>query len=555
MVSRLSYLLLFAPVCRNDSYQELDQDYSGTKRTSALQQLHLPSSCNKLPVNASGPSGTLVPTNDPNLQVRQSVKQSVDTEPAKLCHEIETTFKELCPTPMSATPPSITTAFPQIISEPTLVSPQPLSVHASVLPKLRISTTSTLASTTHSLTTPPLKVQTLRPPLVSLSSSFVTVPASLSSSISASSQMSQGSKESSPARSTSPVTTSHSQSLASPSKTSAVRHISLPPIVENQGSRGLQVTQSTLPQSTHLPVLPRPSFSLAPAQRSLSPPKFSSPQTNFLTDTAVDNILCAFPTSIAVASTFPFTEKLLSTQQFSELPLVVTDTNVILPSCQGTGHVASHKSEQPSTVISCSPININSVSEVSLTHHKVSTSSMCKQEGHIDITNEAVDKIPESSLSIPYTKEPEKDFSPVAKKDISTSEGQATSGKGNDDTLNDVWDTETKNCMTLPERIYVNRPEAMDCCEHPQNEGSFMFEDGSINKVLGDMLPENDLTDDTSCEKNAMDLSTQNYSNIIPLKDNSQIHNYLDDTPLVDASQHFSSLNDFPEKFNKGKAM
>ncbi|KAB5546472.1 hypothetical protein PHYPO_G00072420 [Pangasianodon hypophthalmus] len=529
-------------VCRNDSYQDVDQDYSGTKRTPALQQL---STSDDLPMKPSGTS--LVPTNDHNLQVQQSV---VDTEPAKLCHDIETTFKELSTAPVPATPPSMATAFPQAISEPTLVPPQPLSVHASVLPKPGITTTSALASTPQLLTTAPLKVQTLRPPLVSLSPSFVTVPAALSTSISASSQRSQASKASFPAVSTSLVTISQSQSLASPSNTSAVRHIALSHIVENQDSRAQQITQSPLSQSTHLPVLPRPSFSLAPAQRALvSPPKFSSPQNSFLTDTAVDNsILCTFPSSIAVASTFPFTasvssQKVLSAQQFSELPLVVTNTNVVLSSCQGAGHAASHESEQQTTDMSCSPMKTNSVSEVSWTHHKVRvTNSVCKQEGHTDPSSEALDKIPESSLSIPCTKEPEKD--------ICTSKDQATSGEGNDKTLNDLCDTEAKNYISLPGIIYINKSEAVDCCEHTQDEGSFMFADGSIIKDLGDMLPENDQTD-PYCENDAIDLTTKNPNDAIPLKDNSQIHNSLDNTPEADTSQHISSLNDFSDKFNK----
>ncbi|XP_053500356.1 bromodomain adjacent to zinc finger domain protein 2A isoform X3 [Ictalurus furcatus] len=537
-------------VCRNDSYQDVDQDYSGTKRTSALRQL---STSDSFPLNA--PETSLVPTNDHNLQVWQAV---VDTEPAKLCHDIETTFKELSPTPAPATQSSMETAFPQTIPEPTLVSPQPLSVHASVLPKPGISTTSAVASTPQLLTTPPLIVQTLRPPVVSLSPSFVTVPSVLSTSISASSPMSQGSKAS-PAISISPVTISQSQSLASPSKTSAVRHIARTPLVQNQDSSGVHVTQSPLSQRTHSPLLPRPSFSLAPAQRALeSPPKFPSPKTNFLTDTGVDSSsLCTFPTPIAVTSTFPFTasvssQKRLSAQQFSELPLVITNTNIVLSSCQGTGNEASHESEQQTTDMPCSPMKTNNVSEFRWTHYKVNvTSSVCKQEDHTDPSNDALDKTPESSLSMLCTKETEKDCLPVVKKDICTSNDQATSGKGNDNTLNDLWDTETKNDISLAGIIYVNRSEAVDCCEHTQDEGSFMFADGSINKDLGEILPENHQTDDTYCEKDAMDLTTKNSNDTITLKDNSQIHNSLDDTPQADTSHHFSSINGFSDKFNK----
>lgn len=542
---------MFASVCRNDSYQEVDQDYSGTKRTSALQQLHLPSTSDNLPVKASGTS--LVPINDHNLQVRQSV---VDTESAKLCHDIETTFKDL--TPASATPPSMATSFLQTISEPTLRSPQPLSIHASVLSKLGISTTSALGSTSQSLTTPQLKIQTLRPPVVSLSSEFVTVPAALSTSTSASSQMSQGSKAFSSATSTSPVTIFQNQSLASPPQTSAVRHPTLQPLIDNQDSRGLQDIKSPLSQSAQLPALPRPSFSIAPTTRaSVPPPKFQSPQTSFLTDTAVDNsIVCAFPTSIAVTSTNTFTasvssQKLISTQQFSDSSLIITDTN-LLPSCQGTGHVASHESEQQTSDIPCSPMKTNSASDVILTHQNVNVmSSVCKHEGHTDPSNEALDKISESSLSITCTKETEKDLLPVVKKDICTSIDQATSEKGNDNTLNYIWDTESKNYISLAGIIY--RSEAAECCEHTQDEGSSMFEVGSLNKNLGDMVPESDQTDDPSSEKDAVDLSTKISNDAMPLKDNSQIHNYVDNTPQTNTSEHISSLNDFSDKFNKGK--
>lgn len=536
------------------------QDYSGTKGTSTLQQIHLPSTSDNLPVKASGMS--LIPTNDHNLQFRQSV---MDTESAKLCHDIETTFKELSTSPVSATP-SMATAFPQTISEPSLVSPQPLSVHASVLPKLGMGITSALASTPQSLTTPPLKVQTLRPPVVSLSSSFVTVPAAHSSSVSASFQLSQGSKASSPAISTSPVTVSQSQSLASPSKTSAVQHIALPLIVDSQDSSGLQVTLSPVSQSTQIPVLPKASFSLAPAQRTLVPaPKFPSPQNNFLTDTAIDNsILCSFPTSIAVASTYTFTasvssQKLLSAQQLSKCPLVVSNTNVVLSSSQGTGHTAAHELVQQTADLSCSLMKTNNVSEDSPTDQKVNViSSTCKQEGRTDPSNEALDKISESSWSIHCTEkdtETEKDFLPVIKKDICTSKDQATSGKGSDSTLNHIWDTETKNYVSLAGIIYVKRSEAVDCCEHTKDEGSSMFEDGSISKDLGDMLPENDQTDDPSCKKDAVDLSNKNSNYAVPLKDNSQIHNYLDNTPQANTSQHFSTINDFSDKFSKGKAV
>lgn len=473
----------------------MDQEYSGTKRTSALQQL---STSDSVPVKASGTS--TVPTNDHNLQVHQSV---VDPEPAKLCLDIETTFKESSPTPVSTTPLSMATSFPQTISEPSLVSPQPLSGHASVVPKPGISTTSTLASAPQLLAAPPLKVQTLRPGVVSLSPSLVTVPAALSTSISATSQMSQGSKGSSPAMSTSPGTISPSQSLELLSKTSAVRHPALSPLVENQDSRGPHVTRSPLSQSTYLPVLPRPSFSFAPAQRALeSPPKFPSRQTNFLTDTAVDNtILCTFPSSITVASTLPFatsvsSQKLLSSQQFSELPLVVTNRNIVLSSCQGTGRSASHEAEQQATDMPYTVVKTSSDSEVSWTpNNKVSvTSSVCKQEGHADPSTEDLDKIPASSLNISCPKEPEKDFLPVVKKDQQ-----------------------------------------------------------SINKDLGDMLAENKQTSDAACEKDAVDLTTKHSNETIPLEDDSPIQNSIDDPPQPDTSQHFSSLNDFSDVFNKGK--
>ncbi|XP_058266096.1 bromodomain adjacent to zinc finger domain protein 2A isoform X1 [Hemibagrus wyckioides] len=514
-------------VCRNDSNQEVDQDYSVTKKTSATQQL---STIDNLPVNASGTS--LLSTNDRNLQVQQSV---VDTEAAKLCQDIETTFQELSQTPASAISTSVATTFPQTFSEPTLVSPQPLSEHGSVVPKPGISTPSALASTPQILPTPSLEVQQKSPPM---SSSIVTVPAAISTLISASSQMSQGSKA------------SQSQSLASCTKISAVQHLTLSPIVDNTDSRGLQVTQSPLSQSTYLPILPSPSFSLAPVQRALiSPPKFPSPQNNFLTDTAVDNsILCTFPTSIAVASSFPLSasvssQKLLSPQKLPEIPLVVSNTNVVLSSCQETDPAASHVSEQQTTNMTCAPLKPKSMSEVSWTHHKVSvTSSVCKQEGHTDHSDEVLDKIPESSLIIPCTKDSEKNFVPVVKKDIFTSKDQATSGKEN--AVNDIWETETKNCISLDGMIYVNRSEAVDCCAHNQNESSFMFEDRSIKNKLGDILPENDQTDDTACRTDAVDLTTKNSNGVIPLKDNSQIHNSLDDTPQPDISQH-STLNDF----------
>lgn len=550
----LIYLFLSASVCRNESYQELDQDYSGTKRTSALQQLHLPSTSDNVPVKASGTS--LVPTNDHNLQVRQSV---VDTETANLCHDIETTFKDL--TPVSASPPSMATTFLQTISEPTLRSPQPLSIHASVLPKLGINSTSALASTSQSLTTPPLKIHTLRPPALTLSSEFVTVPAALSTSASDSSQMTQGSKAFSSATSTSPVTIFQSQSLASPSQTSTVRHLALPPIIDNQDSRGLQVTKSPLSQIAQLPALPRPSFPIAPTPRALvPPPKFQSLQPNFLTDTDDDNsIISAFPASIAVTSTNTFTasvssQKLVSAQQFSESSLLITDTNVVLSSCQGTGHAASHESEQQTSDIPCSPMKTNSVSDVNLTHQKVNViSSVCKREGNADLPNEDLDIISDSSLSIPCTKETEKDLLPVVKKDLCTSKDQAASGRENDSTLNYIWDTESKNFISLPGIIY--RSEAVECCEHTQDEGSSMFEVGSINKNLGDVMPESDQTDDPSSKNDAVDLSTKIVNDATPLKDHSQIHNYIDNTPQTNTSQHISSLNDSSDKFNKGKTV
>lgn len=525
--SKLIYLFLLAPVCRNDSYQEVDQDYSGTKKTTALQQY---ATTDSLLVKASATSQ--VPSNDHLLHVRQSV---VDTEPAKLCYDVEKTFEELRPIPATATatPLSMATAFPQPISEQTLLSHSPLTVHASVSPKLGISTTSALISTPQLLTTPPLKVQTLRPPVISLSLS--------PSSISACSQVSQASIASSSAVFTPPVTISLSQSLTSPSKTSAFQHF-----LENQDSRGLQVTQSPLSQNAHLTVLPRPSFSLAPAQRALAAPsKFTNHQTNFLTDTAVDNsILCTFPST--VAPTFPFaasvfSPKPLSGHQLSELPLVITNKNVVL-SCQRTDPASSHESEQQDSDVSCSPMKMNNVSEVSQTHHKVSVASST------DPSNEAVvSLLPVSSLSFSCTKGPEKDIEPVVKKDICTSKDQATTGKGNDNTLNEVCDTKTKNYMSFAGIIYVNKSDAVACCEHSQGKGSFMFVDGSINKDLQDMLSENDQTDDTSCEKDAVDLTTKNFNGAIPCKDNLLIHNCLDETPQAYAIQHFSSLNDFPK--------
>lgn len=510
-----------ALVCRNDSYQEVDQDYSGTKKTTALQQY---STTDNLLVKASATSQ--VPSNDHHLHVRQSV---VDTEPAKLCYDVEKTFEELRPIPATATPLSMATAFPQPISEQTLLSHSPLTVHASISPKLGISSTSALISTPQLLTTSQLKVQTLRPPVISLSLS--------PSSISACSQVSQASIASSSAVFTPPVTISLSQSLTSPSKTSAFQHF-----LENQDSR---VTQSPLSQNAHLTVLPKPSFSLAPAQRALAAPsKFTNHQTNFLNDTAVDNsVLCTFPST--VSPTFPFaasvfSQKPLSGHQLSELPLVITNKNVVL-SCQRTDPASSHESEQQDSDVSCSPVKMNNVSEVSQTHHKVSVASST------DPSNEAlVSLLPVSSLSFSCTKGPEKESEPVVKKDICTSKDQATTGKGNDNTLNEVCDTKTKNYMSFASIIYVNKSEAVACCEHSQGKGSFMFVDGSINKDLQDMLSENHQTNNTACEKDAVDLTTKNFNGAIPCKDNL-LHNCLDETPQAYAIQHFSSLNDFPK--------
>ncbi|KAI5095905.1 bromodomain adjacent to zinc finger domain protein 2A [Silurus meridionalis] len=523
-------------VCRNDSYQEVDQECSGTKKTSALQLL---STNENLPMKASETS--LVSNNDHTLQVRQS---AVEAEPGKLCHE--TTFKHLSPTSISVTPPSIATTFPLTISEPILVSPQPMPVHASALPKPAISTTSALASTSQLLSTPPLNVQTLRPPLVSLSPSFVTEPVALSTSMSDSPQMSEGFKSSSPPISTSPVTISQSQSLASPSKSSAVRRIALSPKSENQDSMVLQVSQSTLSQSTHLPALPRPTFSLAQSHA-----KFQGPQTNFLTDTSVDNsLLCTFPTTIAVTSTFSSsvsTQKSLPLQQFSEPSLVVTNTNV-LAFCQGTGHASSHESEQQTIDVSSSPLKTNTASEDSLTHHKVNVASLvCKQEGQTDPPSKALEKILESSSTIPGTKEPEKNTLSVVKKDICTSKDQTSYGKGNN-TLNKIWDSETKNYISLAEIMYVNKSEPVDCCEPKQDVSSFMFADGPINKDSKD-ASENDLKDKNSCESDSKDLTTKNSNETMPLKHNDQIYNSFDGTPQTDTSQHFSSLNDLPVKF------
>ncbi|XP_027000849.1 bromodomain adjacent to zinc finger domain protein 2A isoform X1 [Tachysurus fulvidraco] len=506
-------------VCRNDSKQEVDQDYSDSKKISATQQLF---PIDSLSVKASGTS--LLPTNEHNLQAQQLV-------------DIETTFKELSQNPVCATSVSAATTFHQTISEPTLVALRPLSVKPSVLAKPGISTPSALSTTPQLLATPSLKVQPLSPPM---SPSIVTLPATISTLISDSSQMSQGIKG------------SPRQSLASHFKTSAVQHVDLSHVVDNPDSKGLQVTQSPLSQSTHLPVLPRPSYSLAPMQRALiTPPNFPSPQTNLLTDTAIDNsIPHTFPTSISVASSFPFSasvssEKLLSAQTLSESPLVIANTNAVLSTCQETDHAAFHDSEQHSDM-TCCPLKTKNISELSWTYHKVNvTGSVCKSEGH---SSKVPDKIPESSLSIPYTEEPDKNILPVVKKDVCTSKDQSTSGKN---ALNDIRETETNNCISLAGIVYVNRSEAVDCCVHSQDESSLMLEDRSIINKLGDMLPENDQTDDTACKTDAVDLTTKNSNDVTSLKDNSQIHNSLDDSPQADISQH-SSLNDFTGKCNKG---
>ncbi|XP_053338631.1 bromodomain adjacent to zinc finger domain protein 2A isoform X2 [Clarias gariepinus] len=521
-------------VCRNNSHQVLDQDYSGTKRTTALQQ---PSTSDTFSVKASGTS--LEPTNDHNLQVQQSL---VNTEPAKVCHDMETTFKELSPTPVPIIPLSMATGFPQNTSEPTVVSPQRLSAHASIVPNRGTSTTSALVSTPQLLTTSPLKVQTPRPHVVSLSPPIVTVPGALSTSISPSPQISHVSSVLSPGI----FKVSQNQSFALPSKIS--RHNAFSPIVENQDSRGLQVTQSALSQSTHHSLLSGPSSSFAPAQRVLgSPPKFPGPQTIFLTDKAVDNsILCSSTTS----SSSVFSKKCLSAQKFSELPLAETNTNV-LSSYKGPGHTAFHESAQQTIDMSFSTKKNNSISEVSWTHQKVSvTSSVCKQEGHTHHLNEALNKTPESSLSIPAIIEPEKDFLLVVKNDRCSSKEQASPGKGNDNPTNDVWDTNTKKCMSLAGIVCVNRSDAVDYSEYTQGESFFISGNQSISKCIADILPENDQTD-TPYDNDAKDLTAGSSNDAVPLKDNSKIHNSLDDTAQPETSENFSSFNEFFDKFNK----
>ncbi|KAI4896516.1 hypothetical protein NFI96_029530 [Prochilodus magdalenae] len=571
-----------------EPYKEVDQGYNGVE-IAVPQRL---STSEGFPVKPPGTN--LVSPKDYIPQMQITV---VDSEPAKRQHELGTMPKELSLS-LTTSPHQMSTALPQTVlgsttiqsSYPTAISESVpgVSIHASVVPKPGMNTSSDTTVPLQMITTPPLMVQGLRPIAVSLPSASVAVPAAFSTSapVSASPQMGQSSKASPPVVSTPPQVISHCQPVA------------IKPPVNSPGSRGSLIPQTPTSQDAPHPVISTPSSVLPPAQRAMMSPRVAPspiPTAASLTHSVVDNCSLAVdattptPPPASVLSQMGSSPQNLSapppavnaTPQASPspppgstapkasissagsvTPLDGVATKVVCSPSQSPGHI-SHKADQQAFSKPCFPQK--TTSEVSVCRSKdkdILTGSPYKQECHRDPQLESLGKSYETSLTVPCSKKLEGIILPVVEKDSGTSRDQATPGRAGVNTLNDTLGTETSmNCPSLTESACADASSTEDLGSvedsydvsfnnTSQTEGSSMFT--AEVSTEQSKLPKGNRREATCYEVETMgsSLASRSSSDDTSLQNNLQMDYSLNDTSL-DYDSQLSSGNDFSVQSDK----
>ncbi len=534
----------------DESLKETDKGFNGVERSSVPQRLPKTES---FPVKPPGP----VSSTDYNQGAQSPI---VDLEkPVKQCQEMGDSTKELSsPPPPLASPPRKTVSGQDSHSPSS--SGSALSTASGVGANVSISPPCPL--------TPPLQTVQGQRPGFSGPSSAEGTPAGLGTHPSMSS----------PKSSRAPPVVSHNQSVVFSSKT--LMHSSMVPaalpLAKAQGSKSPLVSPTPLSLAASPSVVSAP-----PALAPLKGPQEASPLTcqspkhpaasstptsvadnvSLPTVSALLSVVAGSPQVAALASSAPLPVVSYSSQASSASLNVSSTPNV---SRSLIGSAAQHSNMMANADVSShSPGQMSShavlrhnfgESHSSLIHGKHEACGSQSKVGVIMGTssNEAqaeMQKVQihgqnlETTFIVP--KEPERDTMAISRKDSNSIRDQAAPRKGESETLNDSFSTDTSlDYPSLAESTYLESSRAEDESSMMDTfDNSYsLSQTGDQSKFTeGSMIDDSRVSQDTSCEEENLNGSMTSTSSTeeASLKDNTSL---LDDSSLNDTSQNSSSL-------------
>ncbi len=539
----------------NESFKETDKGFNGVERSSVPQRLPKTES---FPVKPPGP----VSSTDYNQGAQHPI---VDLEkPVKRCQEMGAATKELSSSPVSGPPPPLASPPRKTVSGQDSHSPSSsgfaLSTASCVGANVSVSPPSPL--------TPPLQTVQGQRPRFSGPSSVEGTPAGLCTPPSMSS----------PKSSRAPPVVSHNQPVVFSSKT--LMHPPMvpaaQPLAEAQGSKSPQVSPTPLSLAASPSVVSAP-----PALAPLKGPQEASPLTG---QSPKHPAASSTPTSVADNVSLPTVSALLSvvagspqvaalassapppvvsySSQASTASLNVSATPNVSRSLIGSA--AQHSdmmanvddsSHSPGQMSSHGVLRHNfGESHSSLIHGKHEACGSQSKVGVIMGTsnNEAqaeMHKVQiygrnlEPAFIVP--KEPERDTMAIGRKDSNSIRDQAAPRKGESETLNDSFSTDTSlDYPSLAESTYLESSRAEDgssMMDTFDNSFSLSQTRDQSKFTEGSMIDDSRVLQDTSCEEENLNSSMTSTSSTeeASLKDSTSL---LDDSSLNDTSQNSSSL-------------
>lgn len=544
----------------NESFKETDKGFNGVERSSVPQRL-------------SKPEGFPVSSTDYNQGVQHP---AVDLEkPAKQHQEIGAAANELSsspvsgPPPLLASPPRKTSTLPhQTVSGP--VSGQ--NSHSPSSSGFALSTASGVGANTSvsppsPLASLPQTVQGQRPGFSAPSSADGT-PVGLCTTPSMSS----------PKSSRAPPAVSHSQSVVFSSN--ILTHPSTVPVppqtvplAEAQGSKSPQVSPTPLSLAASPSVVSAP-----PALAPLKGPQEASPLTgqspkhpaaSSTPTSAADNIslpaVSALPSVVsgsplARASSAPSPAVSFSSQasaaSLNVSPAPNVSRSLVGSAAQPSDIVANFdKSRSPGQVGSHGVVRYN-FGESQSTQKTPGKHEACGSQSKAEVIIGTSNTEAQSEMNKVQThgrnlepafvvpKEPERDTMAVGRKDSYSIKDQATPRKGESDTLNDTFGTDTSlDYPSLAESTYLESSRAEDGTSMMDTfDNSYsLSQTGDQSKFTeGSMFDDSRDLQETSCEEENLNSSMTSTSSTeeASLIDNTSL---LDDS-LNNTSQNCSSL-------------
>ncbi|KAL1249662.1 hypothetical protein QQF64_020667, partial [Cirrhinus molitorella] len=516
----------------SESFKETDKGFNGVERSS-VPQLLAKTEC--FPAKPPGP----VSSTDYTQAVQHP---AVDLEkPAKQHHEMGAAVNELSSSPVSGPPPPLASSPRKASTLPTVSGQDSHSPSSG----FALSTASGVGANV--AMSPPSPLQMVQRPGFSGPSSA------------------EGTPSMSPPKSSRAVV-SHNQPVVFSSKT--LMHPPTLPLAEAQGSKSPQVSPTPLSLAASPSVVSAP-----PALAPLKGPQEASPLTG------------QSPKHPAASSTPTSAAENVSLPAVSALPSVATGSPQVLAS-SAPPLVVSYSSQASSAplnvsaspIVSRSLIGSDMVANVDVSSHSPgqmgshgvawhsfgeSHSSLkipgkheaCGSQSKVGVITGASNEAQavmhqvqshgrnlEPAFAVP--KEPERDTMVAVRKDSSTIRDQAAPRKGESETLDDTFGTDTSlDYPSLAESTYLESSRAEDGSSMMDTfDNSYsLSQTGDQSKFTeGSMIDDSRDLQDTSCEEENLNSSMTSTSSTeeASLKDNTSL---LDDS-LNDSSQIGSSL-------------